>query len=171
MKTIRNSILAIVLIVSMLAPWKLMVVASEAMFMTPGMSRLDDRGTDQYWDALALASRIHSLGWDVSYQPGMLAEGLLGLTVPDDHTVMVEQSLTWNGRYNILAHEGGHTIQPGWIHSDEQGEIFAESVAAVMSKNGLSEHARYLARYRMELIPTLIFMWPSIYHAAAVLQD
>lgn len=171
MRTIRNCVLAIVLIVSMLAPWKLMLVASEAMFLVPGMARLDSSGTDQYWDALALKSRIHALGWDVSFSPELINNGLYGLTQPAEHTVMIEESLTWNGRYNILAHEGGHTLQPGWVNDGVQSEIFAESVATLLSKDGVREHARYLARFRAELIPTLVFMWPSIYHAAAVLQD
>lgn len=170
MTAIKRAIAAMLLIVALSAPWKLMVVATEAMFLTPGYSRVNSPGTNQYWDALALQSRLDSLGWDVSYSSELIDKGMYGLTTPAEHTVQIEESLTWNGRYNILAHEGGHTIQPSWVRPGPQSEIFAESVAALMSKDGLIEHARYLSRFRQE-IPTLVYMWPSIYHAAAVLQD
>lgn len=170
MRTFRNLIGIVILTIALSAPWKLMVVATEAMFLTPGYSRMNSPGTEQYWDALALQSRLGSLGWEVSFESGLGEKGMYGLTNSDEHAVLIEDSLTWNGRYNILAHEGGHTMQPSWVRPGPQSEIFAESVAALMGKDGLIEHARYMARYRADL-HVLIYMWPSIYHAAAVLQD
>lgn len=151
------------------APWRLMALCAETMAMQPSRSHIT-QADDQYWDALKLESQLINLGWAVSYDDGMAAQNLYGLTVSRDHEIHIEKSLHWNQRFAILAHEGGHTLEPGYLDR-AQGEVFAESVAALVAHDGLREHARYLARVKLVTVVTLLLEWQRIYRAAALLED
>lgn len=86
------------------------------------------------------------------------------------HTVKVSEALHWNARFAVLAHEGGHIMARGYLNR-AQHEAFAESVAALVARDGLREHARYLAEYRIDAILTMLVHWRAIYRAAGVLED
>ena len=168
---IRKGALALLFVLALHAPWRLMGLAAEVLVMSPGPTRVRDGG-ERYWDALSLEGKIASLNYSVRYQKGLSLMGvpLYGLTNTEEHSVVIEAGLSWNARYAVLAHEAGHTLQPGW--SDRaQGEAFAEGVAFLVSKDGCREHARYLSSIRGEALFMLLVEWPSIYHAAAVLED
>lgn len=153
------------------APWRLMGLIAETMVVSPGATRTS-QADDQYWQALDLEARLVSLGWEVSYAPQLSYRGqqAYGLTDPNEHTVQIDETLHWNARFAVLAHEGGHIMARGYL-STVQSEAFAESVAALVSHNGLREHARYLAAFRTDAILTMLVQWRAIYRAADVLED
>jgi hypothetical protein len=152
------------------APWRLLAVAAEAEVMSPGLTRMPQTST-HYWDELALEARLVDLSWEVGYQPHLNVDGIAvyGVTIPSHHAIFIEEGLSWDARYAVLAHEGGHTLQPGWL-SERQDEVFAEMVAAVVS-GGVREHARYLSSSKVDVIVVLVTEWPAIYSAAAVLEN
>lgn len=149
------------------APWRLMALGVEVLCMHPGPTRVT-QDDSSYWQALSLELRLTDLGWVVTYQAGMVDHDLYGMTSPSEHTVKVEQSLHWNARYQILAHEGGHTLEPGWLNRG-QGEVFAEVVAMLVTHDGLREHARYLSRDKMGFLFTSLMEWQAMYNAAEML--
>lgn len=161
-------LLALVLIQ---APWRVMTLATEVLLMSPGHIR-SDIGTNRYWDALSLEAKLDSLNYVVLYTPDLHLEEqkAFGVTDPTAHTIQVEASLQWNARLAVLAHEAGHTMQPGWV-TGHQAEAFAETVAMLISHDGYREHARYLTSHKMEALFMMAVEWPAMYNAAAVLED
>lgn len=152
-------------------PWTLLALTAEAMVLRPNLTRVV-KGNDQYWQVGQLQGRLKSLGWSVSYKPHLSYNGVevYGLTDTDERTIIIDGDLEWNTRYAVLAHEGGHTLQPGW-HNYEMEECFAEAVATLVAGGGIREHARYLAAHKASLLMLLLFDSARVYHAAAVLQD
>lgn len=151
------------------APLKLMTLTPMVLQSAPGMSRTPT-GTDEFWAVMDLQDRLDDLGWTVTYEP-ILDKGVLGLTSNDDHHVTIEETLDWNARYSVLTHEAGHTQQPGWMN-EHQGEIFAESVSALLtSSRELPAHAKYLSRFKPEFFMMAVIEWPDIYRAAAQLEN
>ena len=159
----------LVTLIAFHAPWRLMALGVETVLMSPAHTRTSD-GDDKYWKALDLELKLISLGWEVSYQPRLSLNGqeVYGLTDPGPRIVLIDARLHWNARLAVLAHEAGHIMSPMGL-TREQGEVFAESVGALVSHDGLREHARYLADVKAEVLVMAIF-WRDIYRAAAVLE-
>lgn len=167
----RKVLLALLVVVALHAPWRLAFLVGEAVIMKPALTRID-QGHDRYWDTLALQMRMDALGWEVEYQPEVSYMGrqAYGLTVRHENKIYIDGTLGWNQRFFILAHEAGHVMEPAWTSGDDS-EVFAEMVAALVSRNGLREHARFLARTKVDTVALFLTAWPSVYRAAAVLED
>lgn len=156
--------------ISLTAPWRLMALGAETMVMRPGHVR-SQAGQDKYWLAQDLEVRLNRMGWKVLYTPKLVENSnALGLTSYFERTIQIEESLSWNERYSVLAHEAGHTQQPFRL-TPEQGEVFAESVSTLMAGSGIREHARYLASLKPNVLEVLFVLWPDIYKAAATLEE
>ena len=153
------------------APWRLMALAVETLVVQPGPTRFSS-DNDKYWDALELEARLIDLGYMVGYGPQLIVNGqsAYGLMAPGEHVIMIDQRLSWNARFAVLAHEGGHVLQRGW-YTRAQGEAFAESVAALVAHDGLREHARYMSGFKMDAIWVMLTDWRAIYRAARTLED
>jgi hypothetical protein len=83
-------------------------------------------------------------------------------------TIIVNDALAWNDRYETLAHEGAHTFQPPALDYSKGGqEVFAETVAALVSGR-YREPAHYLAHYKADLWTLFVFQ-SDIYHAVGEL--
>jgi hypothetical protein len=154
-----------------LTPFRILALAGETFWVRPGEAHYD-AGTDRYWDTLQLEATLISRGWAVGYVESITYYGnpAWGLTNRTDHTIYVEDSLRWNARLAILAHEAGHTMQPSWLNPEE-ADCFAESVSALVSRDGLRNHAHYLARSRWTCLGTMLAVYPEMYRAAATLKD
>lgn len=159
--------LAFILLALPHMPIRLATLAAEVSVMNPGRARMSS-GDARYWDALALEARLEALGWSVEY--GDAGDSLLGVTYPHRHHIVVDERLHWDARFAVLAHEAGHTMEPAWLDHD-QGEVFAECVAALLDGYHLREHARWLAGQKAEVVTLILLEWPSMYHAAAVMED
>lgn len=153
------------------APWRMYGLVAQSFVVSPGLTRVTD-GTNHYWEARDLQSRLEDLGWTVSYVPTIAHGKAYGMTVREQgvRAIFIESALSWNARLAILAHEAGHTMQSDNLE-DDQAEVFAEVVATLMSHDGLREHARYLSTRKWTLLEMTLTEWPSMYHAAAVLED
>lgn len=154
------------------APYRVMGLLVTTLMVTPSHIHLP-QGNAAYWKVQSLEARMQALGWTVVYQtnPHMGFAGAYGLTVGQSHIIWIDPHLSWDGRYNVLAHEAGHVMAPGWVNPD-QNEIFAEVVAALVVRDSWWTHARYLSRYnRGEFLLMAVLNWPSMYRAAAVLND
>lgn len=169
----RKVILAALLtVVALSAPWRLMMFSVETLMMRPGVLRTT-QSNEHYWDAMSLESRVVALGYTVKYlkQPLYPGRAAYGVTLPAVHLIAIDEALSWDDRYSVLAHEAGHVLQPGYLDYDA-GEVFAESVATLVTTNHrFREHARYLASLKGAFIVTVAAEWQAIYHAAAVLED
>lgn len=153
------------------APWTLMRLCVETLVMRPALVQLTQQD-DQYWRALQLEARLVNMGWEIKYQRHLTYAGraLYGATDFSENLISIDEDLHWNDRFAVLAHEGAHTLQPGWL-SKEQEELFAESVAALVTRGPLHEHARYMSKYKMSY-PFFVFLeWPDVYRAAALLSE
>jgi hypothetical protein len=148
-----------------------MALSAELFFLHPDGAHFSQSDAG-YWQALTLEARVMSLGWTVTYalHPKLGDEPAFGLTLPQLHAVVIDKDLHWSARAAILAHEAGHTVQPSWLNNIE-GDCFAESVATLIMHDGFREHARFLAGAKWTCLGVLLAEFPSIYHAAAVLQD
>lgn len=153
------------------APWRLMALVVETFVVSPGLTHTST-ADDKYWEVLALEGRLTDMGWPVGYEASLNANGsrAYGVTDPRTHTITLDSTLHWSDRYAVLAHEGGHVLQPGWVGRVD-GEIFAESVAVLVANDKIREHARYLSAHRFEVLMFIAVEWRAIYHAAAVLTD
>lgn len=162
---------ALLLVIALAAPWRLIGLGA-TLFMVRPYSAHFTTDDARYWDALELETRLHGLGWDVGYRPNLQAggQGAYGLTFPHEHAVYVDSDLHWTARYRVLAHEAGHTLQPIWVQGAE-ADCFAEAVAALVVRDGLREHARFMAGARWTCVGILIAEAGAIYHAAALLED
>lgn len=153
-------------------PWRLLVLAVEVFVLSPAPTRIsmDD---SHYWDALTLEGRLIHLGWAVSYKKDLMMNGrrAYGITMPDERRIFVDADLHWTARHTVLAHEAGHTMQPNWIDSRGQAEAFAESVAYLLSHDGVREHARYLSAHRAEFLFMVLTEWPTMYRMASMFED
>lgn len=166
-KTIATVLLTLIVV---FAPWRLFVVVAETIVMKPGHLRETQR-VDGYWQAMELEARLIALGWVISYQSNVNYEGqeAYGITNNTVHQITIDENLRWNDRLAVLAHEAGHTQQPGWAGTAE-GEAFAEMVATLVCHCGFREHARYLARVKVETLLMAFTEWDNIYAAAATLE-
>ena len=151
--------------VALHAPWRLSWLAIETLVMQPGYLRMP-QGVDSYWHVKDLEARLTILGWTISYQPD--SERYYGVTSYNQHTIVINESLSWNAKYAVLAHEGGHALQPPRL-TQEQSEIFAESVAALVTGWKVREPARYMASLKGDLLIMAVY-WQEIYRAANMLQ-
>lgn len=168
----RKWVLAFVLAGLMVhMPWKVAATVVEAEWLRPGRAHLTQR-TDAYWRALSLEARLVNLGYTVTYKHGLSYMGVeaYGLTVRSTHQIFIEESLSWNDRFAVLAHEGGHVFEPGWLVG-WQSDVFAEMVAMLVADDGIREHARWLAGAKLDVLVVGLAAWPEVYHAAAVLSE
>lgn len=166
----KRLLITLIAVLTLIAPWRLLTLGTEALVMRAGNVRTSP-GTDKYWLVQDLEVRLRRFGWKVTYVKGLMDNAnAFGMTIPDDRSILVDESLSWNERYSVLLHEAGHTQQP-FRMTQEQAEVFAESVAALMADDGLREHARYLAGLKPNVVPTLAVLWPDVYRAAANLTE
>lgn len=168
----RGVLAFLILMIFAHAPWKLMALAAETLVLHPGATRVSHEN-DQYWETMALYSRLTGMGWRVTVADELVSpDGMpaYGLTNTGTHEIEIDQTLSWNARYAVLAHEGGHTFQPSYA-TRAQGEVFAEAVATLVCHDGIREHARYLSLYKTDTLLVLLTESSAIYHAAAVLED
>lgn len=111
-----------------------------------------DPGSSRYWGALALEARIEStLNASVTYgDPGEQIAGYAGRGENGRLRVAVDQKLSWNDRFSVLAHEGGHLLLTG---ADEAGaqEVFCDGVSFLTARrygyDNLEQTAYHLAMY------------------------
>lgn len=152
-------------------PFRLLVLGAETFLVHPGNAHFSQSDA-RYWQALELEARLLALGWRVTYARHLTLGGeeAYGVTMPDNHAVVIEERLHWSARAAVLAHEAGHTVQPSWV-SHTEGECFAEAVATLVVRDGIRDHARYLATARWTCLGMLLAEFPAIYHAAALLTD
>ncbi len=127
---------------------------------------------DFYWSA----NRIHrilvqQLGATVSFADPAIS-GAAGSTSAD-RTVIIDSHLHWTARFETLAHEAGHLLQPDALATRMDGEVFAESVAYLVAihdgdKEALRRSSRYLSgmkaslhimtEYRLEILRAAAFL-------------
>lgn len=153
------------------APWRLALLTATMLGVTPGLTHVT-KDDSHYWQALNLERRLNELGWQVNYVRDLNIHDrvVYGMTFRDDRVIYVEEGLHWTARHAVLAHEGGHALQPGWLTAD-QGEVFAEAVATLVTRNGYREHARYLSSYKYDYLLVVVLEWRRIYRAAAWLES
>lgn len=153
------------------APWRLLVLAAETFAVRPGPPHftVDE---SRFWQAIHLEERLMSMAWRVGYQPQVVFAGqpAYGVTLPNEHVIMVDSGLHWSARAAVLAHEAGHTVEPIWV-SRVEGDCFAESVATLIMHDGYRDHARFLASARWTCLGLMLAEFPAIYHAADLLTD
>jgi hypothetical protein len=167
---VRKLVIVLALFAAYLAPWRLIALGALSIYMRPGLVHTA-AGTDHYWDAKDLENRLRRFGWSVTYVEGLMtSSNAFGMTLFGDRKIHVDESLSWDERYYVLLHEAGHTQQPFRL-TTEQGEVFAEAVAALTARNGLREHARYLAGLKADVLPVLLIHWSDIYRAADNLRE
>jgi len=174
----KRAVLAVLLaIIVAHAPWRLMHLAAQTVVMHKGKLHLK-AGTDRYWDAMGMESRIMGLRYAVRYEHDPRIQECVvckpkrvyGYTDYDEHLVVVDEALSWNERFDVLSHEAGHILQPLWLEDDQQ-DVFAEAVAYLVVGDSVIEHARYLSMMKVDTLLVLTTEWRAIYHAAAVLED
>ena len=152
-------------VIALHAPWRLSVLTVETLMMQPGYLRLPT-GASDYWRVKDLEDRLTFMGWTISYQPD--SPHYYGVTSFNNRSIVINESLSWNARYMVLAHEGAHALQPPRL-TQEQSEIFAESVAALVTGWHIREPARYMASLKGDLLIVVVY-WREIYRAANTLQ-
>jgi hypothetical protein len=146
-----------------------MSLTAELFFVSPGMTRTRT-GNEDYWRCRDLENRLSRFGYDVEYISGLVETGnMYGVTLTDKKDIKVDTSLSWNMRLSVLAHEAGHVLEPVGL-TMPQGEAFAEGVALLVARDGVREHARYLAHNKVESTLVLLSYWPEIYKAASALE-
>lgn len=167
----KRILLALALVIAISAPWRLIGLGAEIFMVRPNAAYFT-QDDSSYWQALELETRLHGLGWDVGYRPNISMGGqpVYGLTNTREHAILVDADLHWTARYRVLAHEAGHTLQPIWV-DNVQADCFAEAVAAVVVRQGLREHARFMAGARWTCVGLMLAESSAIYHAAALLED
>ncbi len=152
-------------------PFRILGLAGVTLFAHPGQPRFT-QDDSQFWTAIDLEERLEGMGWSVSYvsRPMIDTQPVFGLTNPMLHQIIVDADLHWSARAAVLAHEAGHTLQPAWVGTAE-GDCFAEGVSALVVRDGLMDHARYMAPARWTCAFFMLAEFPSMYHAAHVLLD
>lgn len=151
-------------------PWRLLVLTTEALAMEPSMvqQRADH---DHYWDAQTLEVRLQvRYGFEVVYVPALLEDNhVYGRTMWwPKRQIEIDEGLSWSERWRVMTHEAGHVLQPQRLSTQEK-EVFAEAVSALLTGDGLREHARYLAEVKVALPLTMLLEWQRIYAAADAL--
>jgi hypothetical protein len=151
-------------------PWRMAVLTAHTVLVAPGPWRVPG-GHDRYWDVLALQDQLAMSGWTVSYETPVFIGHLpvYGVTNSHARAITVDSTLGWNARLAVLSHEAGHAWQPPWF-SPSQGQAFAESVSALVSRDGYREHARYLAWHKSDLLFVAIFEHARVYRVARILR-
>jgi len=175
----RYAILALLLAVIVAhTPWRLLALFAETFVVHPGLTRVVPTNT-RYWDTLILQERIAELGYPVTYVRDLMVPinmfqvmPVYGVTEKDGGkvSIRIEAGLSWDARYAILAHEGGHIFQSEG-YSGAEGEAFAEAVAMLVSHDGIREHARYLANRKLALLTVIALDHAKVYRAAATLAE
>lgn len=167
----KKTLLVILALLLVHAPWRIALVTAEALYLNPGLTQ-EVTTNDKYWQVMELESKLIAYGFEVQYkkQVDLLGDPAYGVIDPAMHTITIDASLSWDMRYAVLAHEAGHHLQPVWANRNQR-EVFAELVSTLVSHDGYREHARYLARTKIDLLVMVLLDWPAVYHAAAVLED
>lgn len=176
MKKILNSVvgslLGWLLVTSVISfPWKLSALALESFVIEPSVVQ-QHADNDKYWDVKTLTVRLRiRYGFEVEYVPNLLlTEHAYGVTYAwPKRLIQIDDSLSWSERYRVLTHEAAHVLQPMRM-TDQENEVFAESVSALITHDGLVEHARYLSEFKSVLPVTFLFRWRDIYKAAEQLE-
>lgn len=166
-KFIVGSILTYLLI---MIPWRLLLLGVGVLVNHPGyvQTRTDN---DDYWKAKDLEWFLTSKGWEVKYFDKKASEmdDVYGLTSYHQHTIFIDDSLSWSARYDVMVHEGAHTLQSPW-YGKGQEEVFAESVAYLVGHENLGTHSRYLSGFKGDFMFMLMFESNKIYAAADLLR-
>lgn len=158
--------LVLLVVLVMLFPWRLASLTASVFLARPGLVHVSE-DESHYWDAQQMEARLDDLGWKVVYDPTLRARNMYGLTVPQTHTIYIDEHLHWTWRYAVLAHEGAHVIQPAWM-DEAEGEVFAECVSTLVAGFEV-EHASYLAHRKLTFLEVMLVEHDAMYAAANVL--
>ena len=71
-------------------------------------------------------------------------EGLAGIATSHPRIIGLSPKLTPAQRYEVLAHEAAHVLQPEGL-TVEEAEVFAEAVALLVTENDSRPYAKYLS--------------------------
>lgn len=168
-KTLASIFLWWVIVTAVFAlPWRLAAIGAESFLVSPGMLR-QTQSNSHYWECQTLEIRLaRKYGWKIEYVPGLMDSdaSAYGVTDPRARTIYVDASLSWDERYLVLLHEGAHALQPFARMNTGEKEVFAESVAALLSPKGVRESARYMSTMKIDVVLTMLFNWRDIYHVA-----
>jgi len=176
--TVRAIVLVALLgFLAVLTPWRLLKLGTLVLVSRPQAEVHLRGGNEHYWDVMELEAHLLARGWPVKYvrMPktyyGKTCDGpeMFGPCMGEaDRVLLVNEGLSWNDRYETLAHEGAHTMEPyGVLYNKGQQEMFAEAVAALVVGR-YREPAHYLAAYKADVL-TLLILQGDIYHAVGEL--
>jgi len=71
-------------------------------------------------------------------------EGFAGIATSHPRIIGLSPRLTPAQRYEVLAHEAAHVLQPDGLTTEEE-EVFAEAVALLVTGNDSKPYGKYLA--------------------------
>lgn len=127
------------------------------------------QGDEMYWPAQELIITLQfTLGATIEFVP---LEEDAGRTAMKERLIQIDEKLHWNARFETLAHEGGHLLQPPGLGQSER-ETFAEAVSYLVGgkfkHDSLFEAAKYLAVHK-DALHILTDYGDEIRQAASVL--
>ena len=127
-------------------------------------------GVDRYHEAKNVERVIIGvLGYRMEYWPQVHLDGdAMGETWLDQRLIVVREDLSWNRRLAVLAHEGGHALEP-WSLRGADAEVFADAVAYVVTQGPRSAYAAHIAMYKGS-IHIIVDFDAEIRWAAAILR-
>ena len=148
----------------------IVVVASHPLSDAEALRRLEARAiaipvtqagyhapisTDRYHDAQRLSRiTVRVLGATIAYTKDGMPGDLDGMAVPSARMITINPSLAWDARFQVLAHEAAHVIQPSTLATSE-AEVFADAVSYLTGRrygyDDLETIARYLASHKQAL--------------------
>ena len=115
-------------------------------------------GNDYYWQAYRLMYiTSHDMGQQVMWgNPELIMPDTLGVTDSESRHTIVEGTLGWTARYEVLSHEAGHLLCPPGLEVHADREVCAEAVSAVMMWDdgdlaGVGRSIAYLAWFKPSL--------------------
>jgi hypothetical protein len=99
----------------------------------------------------ALEKRLADWGVTVGEIPPTF--GGIGLASAENRTILLKPGLSVNARFEVLAHEAGHLLQPPTLGDQAVAQLFAELVGVGVQKFYGSQTAelvaaRYLAQFK-----------------------
>lgn len=167
MRRVVVSVLLTLLV--LLMPWRVMRLTVAMLLTKPSAPQMVS-GDDRQHDTELLAMRLGELGYDVTFEGelSIWGQAVYGYTDKTHHVIKVDEALSWNARYAVLAHEGAHVFQPIGTRAD--AECFADAVAYLVADDGTRTHAQYLSRSKFDCALENIAFWPEEYAAARLLM-
>ena len=105
-----------------------------------------------YWQTRHLESAARMLGIAIKYGPADVGEA--GRYYPETRTITINDQLHWTARFEVLAHELAHSLQPAMDPSS--GEVFADGVSTLVALRvgdlgAMTRSQRYLSAHKGHL--------------------